>query len=108
MQYPVELEFEYQQRQSRLTTFFRGILAIPHIIIMEALSVAAAAILFVAWWAILFTGRYPRTFHDFTAWFLRWNTRVTAYLYLMTDRYPPFSGEPSTIAPPPPPPPQQP
>lgn len=101
MQYPVELNFQYPGKLSRLTTFFRIILAIPQTIVLSFIEIAAAVILFLSWWAILFTGRYPKSFFDFMAWYMRWNIRYAAYTYLMTDKYPPFSGEPSTIAPPP-------
>ena len=100
MQYPVELSIERPDKLSRLTSFFRIIMAIPQYIVLYFLSIAAGIILFLTWWAILFTGRYPKGFFDYITWFMRWNIRVAAYIYLLTDKYPPFSGDFSTIAPP--------
>ncbi|OGO30134.1 MAG: hypothetical protein A2Z29_07495 [Chloroflexi bacterium RBG_16_56_11] len=99
MEYPMELKFQYPEKLSRLSTFFRIILAIPHFVVLYFINIAAGVILFLSWWAILFTGRYPKSFYDFVAWYTQWNMRVTVYLNLMTDKYPPFSGEPSTLPP---------
>jgi hypothetical protein len=103
MQYPVELNVQYSEKLSRLTTFFRLIMIIPHYIVLYFVSIAAGVIVFLSWWAILFTGRYPKSFFDFVVWYMRWGSRYYAYSFLLTDKYPPFSGEPSTIAPAPPP-----
>ena len=67
-------------------------MAIPHYIVLWFISIAGGVILFLSWWAILFIGRYPRAFFDFIAWWFRWGMRVTGYIYLVTDKYPPFSG----------------
>ena len=96
MQYPVELNIQYPEKLSRLSTFFRIILAIPHYVILYFINIATGVILFLSWWAILFIGRYPKAFFDFMTWQFRWNTRFNAYMYLMTDKYPPFSGDEST------------
>ncbi len=109
MQYPIEVNIAYTERLSRLSTFFRIILSIPHTIVLYFLSIAAGVVLFLSWWAILFTGKYPRSFFSFMAWYTRWMVRFTGYTYLMTDKYPPFSGspppqsasEPSTVDAPP-------
>ena len=100
IQYPVELNIQYPEKLSRLTTFFRIILAIPQFIVLYFIEIAAGIMLFLSWWAILFMGKYPKSFFDFMTWYMRWQTRVQGYLYLLTDKYPPFSGDPSTIAPP--------
>jgi hypothetical protein len=69
-------------------------LAIPHLFILFFLGFAAAFCVFLAWFAILFTGRYPRSLFDFVVGVFRWSLRVTAYAFLLTtDRYPPFSTE---------------
>lgn len=101
MQYPIEMNIAYPEKLSRLTTFFRIIMAIPHFIVLYVISIVASVVLFLSWWAILFTGRYPKSFFSLITWYARWTFRVSGYLYLLTDKYPPFSGDPSTITPPP-------
>ena len=63
----------------------------PHYLILVALLVASWAVGFVAFFAILFTGRYPRGLFDFVVGVNRWNQRVIAYAGLLRDEYPPFS-----------------
>lgn len=66
-------------------------LAIPHFIVLLFLGLAAVVVVIIAWFAILFTGRYPRGLFDFVEGVIRWNSRVVAYaLVLVTDQYPPF------------------
>src|SRR5204863_5314132 len=84
---------------SRLTTFFRFILAIPHLIAYSLYGIAAGVVVFFAWFALLFTGRYPQGMYDFVAGFLRYETRVLGYYWLLTDQYPPFSGDAATAYP---------
>jgi hypothetical protein len=70
----------------------KWLLAIPHYIVLFFLDIAAVVVIIVAWFAILFTGRYPRGMFDFVAGVIRWHNRVIGYaLTLVTDRYPPFS-----------------
>jgi hypothetical protein len=70
----------------------KWLLAIPHYIVLLFLTIAAVVVVIIAWFAILFTARYPRDFFDFVVGVLRWYLRVYAYAFLMTtDRYPPFS-----------------
>ena len=92
MDYPVTLKVEYSERLSRLTTFFRIFMIIPQCIVLYFISIAGVIIIFISWWAILFTGRYPRGLFDFVVWWFRWATRFDGYYYLLTDKYPPFSG----------------
>jgi uncharacterized protein DUF4389 len=67
-------------------------LAIPHYIVLAFLGLAAFVCIVIAWFAILFTGRYPRSLFDFVVGVGRWGVRVSAYAFLLvTDRYPPFS-----------------
>jgi hypothetical protein len=89
--YPITFNAVYPEKMSRLTTFFRLILIIPHAIILYFLEIAAAVIAFIAWWAILFTGKYPKGMYDFYCGYMRWMTRFTGYFMLLTDKYPPFS-----------------
>ena len=91
--HPVSFDVEYPQRVSRLTTFFRLILAIPQLIVIYLLQVAMALLTVLAWFAILFTGRYPKSFFEFTSGVLRWQANVFAYVALLRDEYPPFSWE---------------
>jgi hypothetical protein len=66
-------------------------LAVPHYIVLVFLSIGAFFAVVVAWFAILFTGRYPRGLFDFVQGVMRWHNRVAAYVALLvTDRYPPF------------------
>jgi uncharacterized protein DUF4389 len=91
--HPVTFEADYVEPRSRLTTFFRLILAIPHFIVMTFYGFAAIVVVIIAWFALLFTGRWPRGMYDFVAGFLRYSTAVNGYAYLLTDLYPPFGPE---------------
>jgi Domain of unknown function (DUF4389) len=66
-------------------------LAIPHYVVLLVLYLGLVFAVIGAWFAILFTGRYPRSIFDFVAGVMRWTNRVSAYAFLLTtDRYPPF------------------
>ncbi len=93
-QYPVTYEVEYAEELSRWLIFVKWLLVIPHIIVLFFLFFAATVTLFMAWFAILFTKRYPESLFRFIVGVLRWQNRVYAYAYLMCDEYPPFSMEP--------------
>ncbi len=77
--------------RNRLTVFFRLLLAIPHLVVLGLLMLAWGLVTVVAWFSILFTGRYPQSLYDFSVGALRWRLRVDAYLLLLVDEYPPFS-----------------
>jgi hypothetical protein len=77
--------------RNRLTAFFRIILAIPQIIVLAVLLLAAGVVTFVALFAVLFTGRWPVGMRDFVIKVQRWSLRVQAYTALLTDVYPPFA-----------------
>ncbi len=77
--------------QSRATVAFRLLLAIPHFFVLYFVGIAAGIIAFIGWWGALFTGRLPEFAATFLTGCLRWQTRVSAYMMLLTDAYPPFS-----------------
>ena len=92
--YPATLELPRPEGpRDRLTVAFRPILAIPQLLAIWMLGIAWAVTSIIAWFAILFTGRYPEGLYRFGAGVMRWNTRVEAYLLLLRDEYPPFSLE---------------
>jgi Domain of unknown function (DUF4389) len=90
----VTLDFRYpdaKQELNRWLPLVKWLLAIPHYIVLFFLTIAAIVIVIVAWFAILFTGRYPRGLFEFVLGVLRWVNRVTGYAFtLVTDQYPPF------------------
>lgn len=90
MPYPVTFEADYVEKRSRLTTFFRWLLVIPHAIVLAFYAIAALVVVIIAWFALVFTGRWPRGMYDFVAGFFRYATAVHGYFYLLTDEYPPF------------------
>ncbi len=109
--YPIGCDVEPQLTdRNRVTTGFRLILAVPQMIIIGgfsvfafevsdlrdsgALAAAAFAMAFIAWFAIVFTGKHPRGLWDFAVFYVRWWIRVSAYLTLLRDEYPPFGEGP--------------
>jgi hypothetical protein len=93
VEYPITVGIIHSAKLSRLTTFFRVFMVIPHVIVLWALGIASGVVAFIAWWAILFTGNYPKWAFTFVAGYVRWYTRVSGYYLLLTDKYPPFSIE---------------
>jgi Domain of unknown function (DUF4389) len=79
--------------RNRLTTFFRGLVAIPWAIVATIYSIVAGLAAFIAWFAIVFTARYPEGIYNFNAGFLRMYTRYYSFYWLLTDAWPPFGGE---------------
>ena len=94
-QQSVHLDYVYPDAAHDLNRWLpvvKWFLAIPHLIVLFFLSVAALAVVVAAWFAIMFTGRFPRGMFHFLEGVMRWDQRVIAYaLVLSTDRYPPFS-----------------
>ena len=92
--YPLRFDVEYPEKLSRWLIFVKWLLAIPHLLIVGALGYVVEVIILIAWFAILFTGRYPRGLFDFVVNVYRWQANVSAYAGLFRDEYPPFSWEP--------------
>jgi len=88
----VAISYPDARELNRWLPLIKWFLAIPHYVILGFLCVAAIIAVIVAWFAILFTGRYPRPLFDFVVGVNRWWLRVAAYAFLLTtDRYPPFT-----------------
>ncbi|HSS92879.1 MAG TPA: DUF4389 domain-containing protein [Candidatus Dormibacteraeota bacterium] len=90
----VHLDFPYPDapQLNRWLPLVKWFLAIPHYFVLLFLGIAALVVVIVAWFVIVFTGRYPRGLFDFVVGVIRWSNRVTAYAFiLVTDQYPPFS-----------------
>jgi len=91
----VRVEIVYPDAENDLNRWLplvKWLLAIPHYVVLVFLYIAAVVVVIIAWFAILFTGRYPSGMFDFVVGVLRWSLRVAAYAFLLvTDRYPPFS-----------------
>ncbi len=100
--YPVRIGFEPPAaRQSRLKALFRLILLIPLIFVAYGIAFVQMGASLVAWMTIVFRGYQPAAVHNALAWMNGWNTRVSAYSYLMRDEYPPVGDEtPVEVAPP--------
>ena len=87
----VEMWFAGTSAQNRWTVAFRVILAIPQFIVLYVLFIVFLFVMVIGWFAALFTGRLPEWAHTFLGGVIRWYTRVSAYVFLLTDSYPPFS-----------------
>ena len=90
----VHLDFPYPdvpRELNRWLPLVKWFLAIPHYVVLFFLDIGAIVVVIIAWFAILFTGRYPRALFDFVEGVIRWHNRVIGYAFLLvTDRYPPF------------------
>jgi uncharacterized protein DUF4389 len=89
----VAFHADYVERRSRLTTFFRALLAIPHAIVLYLWGIVAGIVIVIAWFALVITARYPPGMFAFVASFVRFGTAFYGYALLLTDRFPPFSGD---------------
>ena len=89
--YPVTFEVDYPEEMGRFLPLIKWFLVIPHIIALMFVFTIATFLWFIAFFAILFTGKFPRGMFDFIVGAIRWNYRVNAYAYLLRDEYPPFS-----------------
>lgn len=94
---PFSFTLVYPATSSRLLNFpflglvIRAILLIPHFVILFFLGIAMVTVVFIAQFAILFSGAFPEGMHSFCVGVARWSTRITAYMFGLTDAYPPFS-----------------
>jgi hypothetical protein len=90
----VSLEMPYPDAREGLNRWLplvKWFLAIPHAIVLAFLYLGVLIVVIVAWFAILFTGRYPRGLFDYVEGVIRWHNRVVGYAFvLVTDQYPPF------------------
>jgi hypothetical protein len=90
----VHLDYQYPDAERDLIRglpLVKWLLAIPHYIVLFFLDIAVLVVVIVTWFAILFTGRYPRGMFDFVEGVIRWHNRVIGYAFtLVTDKYPPF------------------
>jgi hypothetical protein len=90
----VHLDLDYPDARSDLNRWLplvKWLLVIPHLVVLAFLGIGAVVVIVIAWFAILFTGRYPRPLFDYVVGVSRWALRVGAYATLLiTDRYPPF------------------
>lgn len=96
---PVTLGVDYPEKLSRVWVVLKALfgslyVGIPHGIVLGLYQIAVGIVTFIAFWIVLFTGKYPRGMFDFVVGYIRWTARVTAYLSLLRDEYPPFSGKP--------------
>jgi hypothetical protein len=85
----VDLQPQLEGR-NRLTVFFRLILVIPHLVVMAVLGIGAFVCMVVGWFAVLITGTWPEGLRGFVVNVVRWSVRMSAYMLLLTDDYPPF------------------
>jgi hypothetical protein len=94
--YPVHLRGELTTPPGRWVWLFKWLLIVPHAVVLFFLTIASVVLTVIAFFAILFTGRYPRGMFDFNVGVMRWSWRVGFWSYsaLGTDKYPPFSLEP--------------
>jgi hypothetical protein len=89
----VRLEAQRQPEYNRFLPLVKWLLAFPHYFVLIFVGIGGLLAIVAAFFAVLFTGRYPRGLFDFVLGTYRWAYRVVAYVYLLTDRYPPFSLE---------------
>lgn len=93
--YPVSYEADPAlEDRRRLSTFFRYFGVIPWLIVLTVWAIGALFAVIAAWFAVVFTGRYPQGLYDFNAKYSRLGARVNGFYYLATDEWPPFHGDP--------------
>jgi hypothetical protein len=90
----IETTFGLVLRQNRWTVALRYLLALPHVVCLVAISIGALGVVMAAWIVALVSGRLPGSLERYLGGYLRYSTRLSAYLYLLTDQYPPFAFSP--------------
>jgi hypothetical protein len=95
--YPITYEVDFNPTPNRATTFFRLLLAIPWFIVAIFWGILFYITHFIAWVAVIILGRYPQWLYDFNSGVVRFSVRISAWIYLQTDQWPPFglSDDPS-------------
>jgi len=93
--YPVDVRIDAPEPQSRLTVFFRLLLAIPALLLTYVFRMVNQIVAFLGWFYCLFTGHMNQGMRDISAWLLRYETQTWAYVLLLTGRYPSLSGAPT-------------
>jgi hypothetical protein len=88
---PATLSFQPAAKQSRLLIFVKFLLLIPQFFVLLFIEIALFVVVFIGFFAVLITGGWPEGMRKFVVGGMRWSNRVSMYLYLMTDQYPPFS-----------------
>jgi hypothetical protein len=91
--HPVQYEATFVAARSRVTTFFRLIMVIPHLILVTLWGIPVYLVTIIAWFAIVITGRYPQGLWSFARRYFIYSGRINGYFGLLTDVYPPFSSD---------------
>lgn len=93
----LELEIEYPERLSRWLIFVKWLFAIPHFVVLSFFGMVVSIIVWIAWFIILFTKRYPESLYTPVLTYMRWTANVNAYVMLQRDEYPPFGEGPYPV-----------
>ena len=93
----LEFDVEYPEQLSRGLIFVKWLLALPHYIILSFFGMLVSLIVWIAWFAILFTKRYPESLFALVLTYMRWTANVNAYVMLQRDEYPPFGEGPYPV-----------
>jgi len=93
-----DLVIPYPEKVSRGLTLVRLLFGIfyvyiPHFFILYFRALFVGILVFLAWWVVLFTGKYPKEMHEWAVGQVRWQMRISLYMYFMTDQYPAFTGD---------------
>jgi len=97
--YPIEVELPPAEHQKRLVTLFRGLLAIPALVVLSGLYGPLLIAGFLGWFVALFLGRMPDGLRNLGAYVLRYGAQTSAYFYVLTERYPDAGPRPDATSP---------